>query len=512
MLTRKTWEDGTWKDELRQIAEGANAQNQMLVYDVMPAGQFDPSTTENKTRGYQTFTDEELLEQIQLIKSVLKTELLLELGNEQYALQFAKYFPAVYDYAKWANDFAGKVKAFYPEVQAYGCLIDTRSEDNICADSGNFNGYEDDGAYTQGWRVAKWNQAVVDNSSNIDGYTIHPYIGFPEANGVGEKFTLENNYKGQYTMEKTLLETYEIAGRKPFIYTEWGHLDGKMFWGSAEVDKTRRQRSKTPGAALQNIRQILMISRLGFVKTTNYHIFADTQAFGIVDGYYANEDGTRAPMGYAAEAMGKLFSENSYVYDLNCLNPEYSTWFSGVNLKDTNKADAQNVEAYGFGDENGLKTVVFANMTDGDQKMSVKGVSLKPEWSYGSGDDTKLFPDYLRNKRFKTYLEPVLDVYKTDEMLLPVTYDNAAAAETITVPGNSVLIAKVEGTPETDTSYVGDRVGKLAEFQMRNSVIMKVGRNDVWADRRKTKIDESDAVYPVVVNDRTLLPLRFVAE
>ena len=513
--TKEKWDNGESKEKIKINSEFFEKNNIAYIFQTESIGVIDPDTIPDKER--TLFTDDELLEMVEYVRSVYKGDLYVELGNEIYAIAFKTRFPTVYDYAKWANEFAGKVKAIDPSIKTMAVLIDPLAAESIGLDTGNFAAdYEDDGQYTQGWRVVKWNQAVFDNSSNIDIFTNHPYFHTgSQTNGLTENNFLkagfwhnEANYMSQLYLE-------ESAGGKPLAYTEWGHIEDKVFWGGrSEFDKARVQWQKYPFIALNDMERALLYAKTGCVETMNYHFFNDSQGFGVYQNTWENEEGMKLPQSYCMAEAARLFKEYDYSYDVICTNTDYTNGFMPYyNGGDTRKVDNETVLAFGFGDEEKVRAVVFSNHGDVEQKVSLNGTKLKPVWCYG-GDAEEVMPDWARNKKYTHWFISPLDIYSADEMLAPTVYDaSTPAAEQITIPPYSIMVCEIaEGDAEVDTSYVGDKAIKIIEYKMRNSIVMKINNSTAYVDRKAKQIDDDSTIVPQIIEGRTLLPLRFVSE
>lgn len=222
----------------------------------------------------------------------------------------------------------------------------------------------------------------------------------------------------------------------------------------------------------------------------------------------------KLPQSYCMEEAGKLFNKYTYSYDIICTNPDYTVGFMPYyNGGDKRKVDSEAIVAFGLGDEEKVRTVVFSNHSDVEQKVSLNGTKLKPEWLYG-GDTNDIMPDWMRNKRYTNWTVSPLNIYSADEMIAPTVYDaNTPVAEQITIPPYSIMVCEIaEGDAEVDTSYVGDKASKMIEYKMRNSIVMKINNSTAYVDRRVKQIDEDNAIAPQIVGERTLLPLRFVSE
>jgi len=464
---------------------------------------------------------ESIVQYVKDIKDAYDGPLYIELFNEvfTYNTEFVKKFPVVDDYVEFCKMLVPRLKEVAPDAVYMACGIDYPMVVNITADLENKN-LENvgDPAYTQAGRIMEWTKKVrtLVDEGYVSGITIHNYqsIGshingnIPKNNMKIRSAVVEMNYMGQ-------LVDAMLYGYPDFYYTEWGQLEALIYWGPASgspAEKIKYNYQKYPVAGLYNLAQLLNFTKTENAKMSHFHTLIGADGFGIVDDSQSNRN-YEIPNEIVFKHMSKVLEENNTFYDLKPVKMDYVPAYRPYwNRFPEEVLQVSNVEIWGLGDENGIKQAAFFNQTDAPQKVKIGGTTLKPTWAYG-GDTDKLLPDFLKNETYSSWnMQLTKDLANADEYTWkPETFEGADFVEEIEIPPYTILFADVKGTPQTMASSA-DKVSTLANYAMRNAVVLSLGKSNAYVDNVEKQIDTNPDVTPVAENGRTLLPLRFVAE
>ena len=460
----------------------------------------------------ENFSPDEAMYWIKKIHSMLDPgkQLVIECGNEIYAMQFEAEMPTVKDYIEWAVELSKKVKEYDPDIKVIVCGEDVGGETNILSDPNNTSFMlEDNWAYTQGTRIYEWNSTIKDNMEYFDGVTSHDYMSTEWGANISEEEFIRMGYAWDESYVKNVTNMY-ARYKKPIYHTEFGNLASDMFWagGMTDADKVRYQWQMYPYAAMRNFEQMLCMLETGAVVSASYHCLQDGQGFGIFDNKEVASETDKFPNYYIMQEMGKLLDECNTYYDLNAPDDNYYVmqrpWYHG---KDRNVM-VNNVDAWALGDENGVKKFIVSNHTNARQTVSLKGTSIVPIWEYG-GDPTTIMKGWMKNEGASSY------VYRRGEYdisYIPKAVQNGKSGSEYEIAPYTIMVFDVDGSPEQlENSTVG-KISAYAEKVLENSLALKVGSSRAIRDNIEVAIDEDASVVPVVKNERTLLPLRFVSE
>lgn len=449
-----------------------------------------------------------ILDQVKYVREMFKgKELCVELGNEVYAISRKDHQESAEDYFKWAVEVADAIHAYDPDIKCIACAMDASGETNILADPNNTAGMlEGNWAYTQGGRVAQWNGLLTQYKDHFDGITIHDYCATEYGEGYSEEDFVRMGYAWTECNAKLIQNLYERTGLKMY-HTESGNLAANMFWagGMTDDDKTRYQWQAYPFAGLRYFEQMLDMALSGCSVSANYHFLNDVQGFGVTDHNYK----AKYPVYYALKEMANILSDTDTAYTLNAPDDNYYVmerpFYNGSDMNQM----VNNVKAWGFGTENGVTKVVIANHSNVKQTVSLKGAQIKPTWSYG-GDPKQTMPDWMRNKNYSGYLVRAKDIAS---YIVPNEISNGRAADKYEIEPYTTMVFDVVGTCETLQDTTAGKVTGYAERVLENSLALAIGKPYAYRDNIKVDVDaENSSVAPVIKNDRTLLPLRFVSE
>ena len=462
----------------------------------------------------KTYTDDEILEQVKYMRERVKGELIVELGNEVYAIAYEDHYPTAEDYFQWAARLAKKIKEFDPTIKCIAIGFDYGGESDILSDPHHQNTLKDDMAYTQAHRVQEWNQTAFRYKDAFDGLTVHSYFSVGNLSGINAEEFLRRGLTFNYDAYYSALNIYYRSGETmPLYFTEYGSLDGEIFWGTnmTAEDKTRMQWQVYPGIAIRNMEHLMNYIKTGVVEAVDFHDLYDSQGFQV---YNVPPDKVKRPMPnyHVFKEAGTIFHENPVFYDLKGEDMAYDVvprpYYNG---NDTNDI-VDYVEAWGFGDAEKVKKAVFMNHTNAPQKVSIAGAQIKPTWSYG-GTIEELMPDFLRNRKYESFNSRLQEIEGTDELLPYPTVHEAAFADEIELPPYTIMTVEVSGAAELREGSTAGKITKLAEYHLRHGVALMIDHPEAYVDNAKRLIDaENPSVSPIVKENRTLIPLRFVAE
>lgn len=446
-----------------------------------------------------TIPMEEQLPFVDLMKETAEQETIyIELGNELYGMGTAEDFPTVDDYVAYCNEYIAAIKKEHPDVKIAPLAFDRALERRIIADPNNFRMDENDWAYTQGTRTWDWNPKI-ETIVGKDAITAHNYFYFEKIHNntydeVRDELyaKLEEDYYGVLT----LWDQFGV----PSWLTEVGTHTGASNSNSSYY-------SHTPMMAAWNMEQFL-----GYVWAENTQ-FVNWHDLGHPGYGMRYQEGGRgpwylSPRYFAFQKLGDLVERFDTCYNLDMVEGDYRAIphpdFSGDIAFDVPIADGK---AWGFGDADGLKEVVLVNKTSEEKEFRLEGAQLSKTWSLDS--DTYNRADFVDLKSSTQYsvleesgeLPAGFSIYETDSF-----------ADSITLKPYEIVVAKVQGTPATIENSTANLIGPTNYWYFRDALVLKLEKNYAYSNNVKTKIDENDAIVPTTKNDRTLLPLRFIAE
>lgn len=463
---------------------------------------------------------EELADSIRYIKTIYDGQLYIELANETYAITAQKRFPKIECYVEFCKKAVTAMREVDPTIVFMAVGIYYASYIDITFDEGNFvSTGVGDPAFTQGYRVQYWNEKIKElvDEGYVQGVTLHPYQacagnmnGLRAQNLIRAKFaTVDMNYFG------TLWDSRSFDYNADFYFTEWGQLQGLIYWGEAAgnpLEKKRYNMQKYPLSAITNMKSLMTFMKVGNVKAAHIHGLLGADGFGVVEEMTLNQD-YKIPNRIIFEKMGKVVIDTPVFYDISPKDMKYTTiarpWWNGGEDEQIHVAD---VDAFGFGDESELKQVAFFNQTNLPQKVRLDGAKLKPEWSYGGDIDT-IMPEWLINESCDSWAQ-MTKTFENAEAFTkePLAYSDSQFGEEIEIPPYTVLFADVEGSADTTVKTAEAKVAALAAYAFKNSMILAVGNSSAYVDNIKKEIDENPNIVPIIDNGRILLPLRFIAE
>ncbi|NOU74578.1 hypothetical protein GC098_24820 [Paenibacillus sp. LMG 31458] len=334
----------------------------------------------------------EILAQVQQMKQQTTQPIYVELGNELYSILFDASFPSVSEYIAKCKLIYQGIKGIDPTIKIGIVAVAKDLEDRIAADPNNLPDPDVDWAATQGGRVALWNQTLMADSSFYDAIIVHVYSPIPNLFDLTNSKMMRYLYTyNQSALEGLSIQKNQFPGKEIWV-TEWSSLPTVLFGEKDPNEKARKQFMKTPGFAIHNMERVLQMIESGAVTISDVHAMVDPQGFGIVQ-QTAGGDLTELPNYYVFKALGGLLDSNSSYYKLNLAQGNVQNEKLRFIATDVyyNVAD---VGAWGFGDANGIKKVVFANRTMNPVNVSIPSRDLKTNWEYGGSNP---LPSFLTN-------------------------------------------------------------------------------------------------------------------
>ncbi|MBQ8301586.1 MAG: hypothetical protein IJX57_06455 [Clostridia bacterium] len=188
--------------------------------------------------------------------------------------------------------------------------------------------------------------------------------------------------------------------------------------------------------------------------------------------------------------------------------------------------DGVTVSKYNW--EEGLMDILLEASSCGSNG-GTKAVPCLTADIFGDWREEIIWRDYS-NKELRIYATPYETEYKLPTLMHDITYRQAVAwqnnhynqptntsfymgAETVTVPAPE--IKTVSGKVNPDLKSSGDAHLDLSVLVEKSddTVILKIDSPKAIAQGEVKAIDaENDSVVPAIINDRTMVPLRFISE
>lgn len=340
-------------------------------------------------------TVDEMVEEFLEIKRVEPNyEIYIEYGNETYAINEKLRMPDVETYIERLRELGQRIKAIDPTVKIAVPILDYRLERAIFNDPGNYPDGEANWEYTQGIRALTWNASLSENSELFDAVVPHMYMSADRLRTNQQNY-LKNVLKNmQGKVRGTMRQAHQFPGKEVWV-TEYGFFPQALNIGAAGgAYRDMEQDGKCLGAALVDATSVLMLLDTN-TSVTSLHYMIDPQGFGIAQ--FTDSEKTKIaylPHYYLYKELGKLFNENSHYYGLNLEDGVVEPTTVSYN-QEKQYLDQQNVLAYGFGDESGVKKVAIINMAENPVELTIEGAQIKQtvrHWSENPWPDLHVWP------------------------------------------------------------------------------------------------------------------------
>lgn len=451
---------------------------------------------------------DDIVDCISEIKKNTDHPIFVELINEAYSASsiWPDSWQTVDGFCAEMEKYYNAIKKAHPDVLVGACGLGKDMEKRILADPNN-SAFEnpDDWEYTTPGRVRYWNNKLSSGDA-YDAVAVHPYTHQTQITCATQYEYMRNHFAFNQDLFLNLLLIHREYKNKPLWLTEWGDIAEESM-GAGVENYSRQQTAWDIGTAISDGERLLQMLRTDCVDITNYWDITGSSEFGLApfwtDGEL-NDYLTKQSRFYMFQELGKVFNNNTYYHDITGVNVGYEImdwpWSNDgpyiVNLPD--------ISAYALGDEDKINNVVFVNHTDKEMKVSVDGLKLCKQVSFGDAENN--FPNYM--------IKPIksnTSALKASEVVMPTHYDDELS-DTITVPGFSLVIAGADGTAVLKTDTVAGKISKINEYELNHTVVLRPGYNTAYVNNVKTVIDQDINVSPIIENGRTLLPLRFISE
>lgn len=456
-------------------------------------------------------TIEDIKEIVKRIRAVTDKTILLELGNEYYDKGGMEYFATAQDYMDRCREVAKAVRSIDDNVKIGVIIIERAMEKRIVSDPNNQMKEGDNGVMwgeTFIGRIYNWNSIVAQNADVYDAVMPHAYAELANTNGLTQEDMVNHlAASSKEIYEGLLYQSMQFPGKEIWV-TEWGSLGGAIFTEKDLEERARMNFLKLPGQALHHIERLFDMVKTGTVTFAGYHSPMDSQGFGIVqsiNGVYE-----KLPNYYTFKQAGEIIDRNEYFYDLDVSGGGSETrklYFTQNFTQDVN-----NVVAYGFGDDDSIKEVLLINHTPDDMVVSIDNLKMKKTWEYGNG----LEPFEGWGKKILQgswtslpITNPEPKVNFGDEFGDSVTLPPYSAVS-VDVMGDMELINSARTLPTTTNAqqYKDQNTGDITE-----SLMLEINNPIAYNNGQKLKIDvDNDNVVPQIFEDRTFVPIRFIAE
>lgn len=427
---------------------------------------------------------------------------------EAYAMHFEGDIPTIEAYVEMFKYLSNRIKREVdPDAKIGVTVLGPALYRGIMADPNNWGRWEGDLEYTQGARVATWHTTLAADQSWFDAIDMHVYHGGDNENNVtADEYIHEASRRVHYEATGGMNEIARLFPEKEIWSTEWN--DFSFAWGHSgdEEWRDRFDYQSTVGSSVTVMQELCEhMTRENMTISSFYHVL-DSSGFGMVEGdtspeNYEWNNMVKTPYFYTLKKAGSIFganSTNTHAYPL--------TMSEGVTIEDAKPMNSdsevvnmQEIYAYGFGDENNVKDIIFTNPTYKTMKVKLDNAKLKKNWEYKPKEADKPYDKFLCDLGVHGF-----DVMKPEHITLPTEFTEAAFEEYIEVPPYSIVTANVES----------NNIRLKVPDKVKNTLVLKTGSNKaILPDGFLRYIDTANPeIVPTVINDRTMVPVRIVAE
>jgi len=452
---------------------------------------------------------EDIKEIIRRARASTDKTLYIELGNEYYDNHWMKDFPTAQAYMDKCREVAKAIRSVDDNVQIGVMVVERAMERRIVSDPNNQLKEGKDGIMwgeTFIGRIYNWNAIVAQNPDVYDAVIPHAYAELANTNGMTQKNMIEHlAASAEEIYEGLLYQSLQYPGKQIWV-TEWGSLGGAIFTEGDMAERARMNFLKLPGQALHHLERLFDMVKTGVVTFAAYHTPIDGQGFGLVNDNIE----AKLPNYYVFKEIGEIIDRNDTYYDIDTSGSGeeiFKLYFTQNFVQ-----EVDNIAAYGFGDESGIKEAVLINHTPDEMVVSIENLKLKKIWEYGNGSEPfagwgkkileggwKGMP--IANPSAKTNFA---DVYGDSVTIPPYS------AVTVAVQGDMNAIELARTLPKTSNAelYKQQNMGDVT-----SAVILEINNPVAFVSSQKKQIDVNNTnVVPQLINDRTFVPLRFIAE
>ena len=360
-------------------------------------------------------TTEEILSDVKLIEERLKQNrpLYIELGNEVYDNGYAS-----------AEAYMDVCREAYRAIKAYDASILV----------GAVIIGEEFTVLNPGGKLGKWNEIVAQNPDCYDAVVVHHYITFNSIDGMTQT-DMQDTIHLWNAYHQYAVETYaaQFPGKELWV-TEYGTFYAAVFRQEDSTEKARMGMGKEFGVSLGNLEQALDLLTSNHVDMCSYHILEDSQGFGMVQG------DIKLPNYYIFKEISAILQQNRLAYQIEpmfCKTYEIQS----PAIRGGTFFEMQDIKAWGFGDETGMRYAVFLNKSSNPTEIVLKDRQLQKVWQY----EGNLFDDYLAHEgRFTD---------APTHIALPIEPEETPVKR-LRIAGHSAVVCKVSETnPALDAVF-----------------------------------------------------------
>lgn len=353
-------------------------------------------------------SNEEIMAEIDDMKEAVGSQkLYIELGNEVYT-----YYSDAEEYMKRCQEIYPIIKEKYPTIEI-GVVIVPDSLKYALPNT----------------KYSKWNDIVAKYPESYDAVIVHNYTTINNVDGYSTNDMMQQLYLDNQFIKSRFSNYKELFAGKSIWVSEYGNLIMDVFNSADLSEQSRKSFAKTTGVAICNIEKLFDMAAEG-VDISCYHMFNDAQGFGIIQG------SEKLQNYYLFKKAGEILENNNYFYDVS---PILCNKTDGhLNLVNETFISLDDVGAWGFGNENGVKYIALSNRTYKNKKISLKNLKIKKLWSYGENDGNPL-------QNYLTCSGLLSDMPQNVEQ--PKEY-NAEFENYIDINGYSLVICEVQNSTE----------------------------------------------------------------
>ena len=369
--------------------------------------------------------DEVLAEIAEMKKAAGRQKLYIELGNEVYT-----DYVGAEEYMVRCKELYPLIKEQYPDIEIGAVIV---------PDSLKFA--------LPGSKYAKWNDIVAKYPNCYDAVIVHNYTTINDVNGYSTKDMLRQLYLDNQFLKSRFSGYKELFAGKEIWVSEYGNLIMDVFNSADLSEQSRKSFAKTTEVAICNIEKLFDMAAEG-IDISCYHMSNDAQGFGIIQGT------DKLQNYYVFKKAGDILNNNGYFYNVSPIVCDTTNGY--LHLVNNTFVDMDDIGAWGFGDENGAKYVVFSNRSDKNKKISIANKKIKKVWSYG-GTGSNPLENYLTGRGILS------DMPESVEQ--PIEY-NADFENYIDINGYSLTVCEIKSS--TDATAVCNVSGNW-DFEIAGS-------------------------------------------
>ena len=421
-------------------------------------------------------------------------------NTEAYAMGYEYVLPTVKDYIELFRELSKRVKSEVDPNAKFGItLCGPALYRGVLADPNNWGRWEGDMEYTQGSRIAEWHTELAKDQSWFDAVDMHMYqSAYTNVNVTPDEFLHSLDKRANYEARNGLYEITRLFPDKEIWCTEWNDFEWQFSYGDIS-ERTRAQTQKNVGSCVTVMQELCEHMTNERMTISSFFHCNDANGFGIVQG--DTENPTYLPYYYMLKEGGRLFGKNSknkYAYPLGLAAGKVVEDVMPMN-SDSEELNLQEAYAYGFGDEDNIRDVIFTNPTYKKMRVKLADAELSKTWCYKPAKEYEPYPKFY-------LMDGGMQDYDASLVPMPETYEDGEYEEYIELPPYSITTASVKSSAEKIPQTLKEKLG--------GSLVLKEGSGKViLPDGFIKNIDVlNSSVKPEIINGRTMIPARVAAE